>query len=180
MQTNPQKKEREVASMKKNDGITMISLMVTVLILMIISSIAINLSFDAYHMVKVQNFIAKMSVIQGKVDQIAEEKNDVNQKGFRKLNASVASDHIFLKILQDPTAYNIDTNKSWNQELDSNPDNYYYFTPDDLDKKLGLKDQDMNIIINFKTRNVISSKGVKIHGEIYFRQYDLEGGDTLQ
>lgn len=167
--------------MKKNNGITMISLMVTIVILMIISSITINLSLDAYHMVKVQDFIAKMSVIQGKVDQIAEETNDVSQNGFRKLSTLGESDNnLFLKILQDPTEYNINISKSWNNELDTNPDNYYYFTPNDLDTKLGLKDQDMSVIINFKTRNVISGKGVKINKKIYFRQYDLEGGDTLQ
>ena len=35
------------------------------------------------------------------------------------------------------------------------------------------------VIINFKTRNVIAEKGIKIDGINYYRQYDIDSGENL-
>lgn len=86
-----------------------------------------------------------------------------------------------MAIISAPEEYNINTSNSWNSELDGNIQNYYYFTPEELDKKLDLKDQELTVIINFKTRNVISKKGVNEDGKPYYRQYDLQtGGEELK
>ena len=58
--------------MRNNSGITMISLAVTLIILALLAGIGISLGLDSYETSKVQNFIATMKIIQGKVDQIAE------------------------------------------------------------------------------------------------------------
>lgn len=163
--------------MRKNQGITLISLVITIVILLLLSSITITIGTDAYDMVKVQNFISKMKVIQGKVDDIAEEIDDVSSYGFTKL--SEVGDTKFSDMVQHPENYNIDTNHSWNNELDGSIENYYYFTETDLENQLGLKDQDMTVIINFKTRNIIAKKGVNQNKKWYYRAYDLKGGEQL-
>ena len=157
--------------MKKNNGITMISLTITIVILVILSSITVMVNLDAYNITKVQNFIAKMKAIQTRVDHIAEQNNVGEYAEITEEKKQVFSNII--------AADTIDKKNSWNEELDSNIENYSYFTPQDLAKEIGLKDQDIAVFINFKTRNVIAEKGVKRDGKIYYRQYDLEGGDQL-
>ena len=86
---------------------------------------------------------------------------------------------LFADRIANPQNYNIDTSNSWDNELDADSNNYYYFSPKDLEK-IGLKNQDMTVVINFKTRNVIAKKGVEKEGKTYYRQYDLAGGDILK
>ena len=168
--------------MKNNSGITMVSLVVTIVILFLLASISINVGTESYNMMKIQSFISKMKVIQGKVDNIAEETDDWSDYGFEKLNDKSGDDDyaFFLDVISNPENYNIDTSNSWNNTLDSDINNYYYFKKDDLEK-IGLKNQDATVIINFKTRNVIALKGVKNEDDNkkYYRQYDLPGGDSL-
>lgn len=163
--------------MRNNKGITMVSLVVTIVILLILSTITLNFSIDSYKAVKVQNFIAKLKVIQSKVDNIAEQTDDVSNYGFTSFGDITDGEEIFYNIINNPKEYNITS--SWNSELDSDPENYYYFTPQDLEDMLGLEDQDLTVIINFKTRNVISKTGVEQDDIVYYRQYDLAGGEKL-
>lgn len=164
--------------MKKNKGITMISLVLTVIMLIILSSVTIQVGVQSYNEVKIQNFISKLKVIQTKVDNIAEEKEEITDDRFRKL-AQITEEEKqnFEEIIQNLS--NDDT-FSWSDE-DAVIENYYYFTPKDLEEQLHLKDQDMTVIINFKTRNVITKKGLKLDGKTYYRQYDLNeyGGEQL-
>ncbi len=168
--------------MKNKNGITMISLVVTITILLLLSTVTITITFDTYHMANVQSYIGKMKVIQGRVDNISAETNDVSSYGFRKLSDLQTTDNAtyqtFLNILSNPTSYNIDTAKSWNDTLDTDANHYYYFEGKDLEK-IGLKNQDVVVIINFETRNVISKIGVKYKDKVYYRQYDIAGGEEL-
>lgn len=168
--------------MKKNNGITLISLVVTIVILLLISTVTINVGMDSYNLIAVENFTSKLKIIQAKVDNIAEENEDINNYGFTKLSDISGTDqqtyNLFYDIITNPTNYNINTDESWDDESDGNIENYYYFTQDDLEK-IGLKNQEISVIINFETRNVIAKKGVKKDDKTYYRQYDLSGGDKL-
>ena len=172
--------------MKKNKGVTLISLVITVIILFILSSISIQVSTGVYNVIKVQNYIAKMKVIQSGVDNFVQEYSEnvdtvLASKGFSKLEADDENFQDFIEDNEIDVEYlNIDTTDSWNNEIDSNPENYYYFSAKNLEECFGLKAQNLDVIINFKTRNVISIKGVKQGDNTYYRQYDLKGGDQLK
>lgn len=167
--------------MKKKDGITMIALVVTVMIMLLISSVAINVSLEVYNQAKLQNFMSQLKVIQSKVDNLAESGEDVSSYGvpLRELPVESEAYQIFQKIITNPTQYNINM-ESWNEALDGTMQNYYYLNEENL-KVLGLKNQTMSVVINFQTRNVIAQKSIKIEGKEYYRQYDLRdyGGDQL-
>ncbi len=166
--------------MKKNSGITLVSLVITVIILALISSITVRVSTRAYEQIKIQNFISQLKVIQSKVDQVAEQ--GVNSNEFMPLsdvqNVDEETYNLFTNLIANPEEYNVDLT-SWT-ESDNEIEQYYYLDSNHL-QKLGLKDQEMTVAINFKTRNVISKKAVKIDGKEYYRQYDLReyGGDQL-
>jgi len=165
--------------MKNNKGITLMSLVIAILLLFIISSVAVNTGINVYNQIRVENFISKMKLIQAKVDNISEETNDFSSYDFTKLTEGTLEYKSFEAILKEPEKYNINTSKSWNSELDSNIENYYYFSASDVEKKLGVKDIEEPVIINFETRNVISRDGVLKDKQYYYRQYDLSGGDQL-
>ena len=167
--------------MKKENGITLISLAVMITLLTILSSVTLKIGTDAYISMKQKSFISRLKVIQSKVDVLSEDSN-LDTSSFTSLSSLGAgnSDYqLFTDIIQNPEDYNINTNVSWNSTLDSDVNNYYYFTPETLKSKLGLNDQSYTVIINFKTRNIITNTIISKDGEDYYRQYDLDGGDTL-
>lgn len=169
--------------MKDNKGITLMSLVVAIIVLFIVSSLTVRIGVDVYNTIKVQNFISNMKVIQTKVDNIAEETNDVSSYGFSKLSDIASTNledyQLFYKIINSPEENNIDTNNSWNPMLDSEIGKYYYFSSKDLDEKLGIKNKNLTVVVNFETRNIISKNGVFQGEKKYYRQYDLTGGDKL-
>lgn len=73
--------------MKKNDGITMLSLVLTVVILIMISSITVRVGLQSYNGVKIQNYISQLKVIQSKVDKVAENISDVDFNQFKRLSS---------------------------------------------------------------------------------------------
>ena len=65
-----------------------------------------------------------------------------------------------------------------NTAFDSN--NYIrYFNSQDIARDLEIDDVDDEIVINFKTREVLSLNGIKYKGQMYYTQYNLPGGQKL-
>lgn len=168
--------------MKNQKGITMVILVVTIILLLLLSGVTMTVSLQSLHMANVQSYVSKMKVIQGKVDNFVQETTDIESQGFQKLSDLAMSDKetydSFLQILANPADYSIDVTKSWDNALDSDVNQYYYFSAKDLEK-LGLKNQDLEVIVNFETRNIISGNGIEYQGKTYYRQYEITLGDEL-
>ena len=168
--------------MKNQKGITMVLLVVTIILLLLLSGITMTVSFQSFDMANVQAYVSKMKVIQGKVDNFVQEAPEIENQEFQKLSELSATDdatyNAFVEMLSNPAKYNIDVTKSWENALDADVNNYYYFTAKDLEK-FGLKNQDMDVIVNFQTRNIISRKGIQYKGKTYYRQYDAPLGEKL-
>lgn len=157
--------------MKNNKGISLISLTVTIFIMLLLASTIIISTRDSYSVIKVQNFISKMKIIQSKVDELAE---DGNYSPPERLKLTEASQHYnnFSKIFTR-------LKKENKLNIEENFNDYYCFDSNDLQSELGIKDVNIIVIINFKTRNVIAEKGIKIDGINYYRQYDIDSGENL-
>ncbi len=158
--------------MKNQNGITMVTLVVTIILLLLLSGITVTVSLQSFHMANVQAYVSKMKVIQGKVDNLVQENADLDSQGFQKLSELSVTEHAkyeaFLQMLSNPSAYDIDVTKSWDNTLDADVNQYYFFSAKDLEK-LGLKNQDMDVIVNFQTRNIISRKGIAYQGKTYYK-----------
>jgi Tfp pilus assembly protein PilE len=59
--------------MKKEDGVTLVSLVATVIVMLILATVTTYSGIESYKEAKKENFIAKMKVIQEKVDLIKSE-----------------------------------------------------------------------------------------------------------
>ena len=148
-------------------GITLIALVVTIIILLILSTIGITKGIESYKDSKLLKFIAEMQTIQAKVDEIedysnlGENINNVNNRLMQRV---------------DDAYRNAEVSNNYKEE---DADFYRYFTVKDIDDILGIKNATSAIIVNFKTREVISEKGIDYNGTTYYTQYELPGGQKL-
>lgn len=189
--------------MKNESGVTLIALVVTIIVMSIIGFVATSNSLELYKINKVETFAAKMQMIQERVNILREEynmweppsesiiKTTANYYGGSKddggLDFSPASSSAysteFMQILSHLSSQaNEKKIGSW-QSGDENLANYYYFGPNDLENKLGVKNMnDMYVIVNFNTGNVVSREGVAHPNDetlIIYRQYDYLIGKQL-
>ncbi len=188
--------------MRRNKGITLISLAVTIAIILILATISVHTGIEAYKMMQVQNFVAEMKVIQARVNQVTEEYDSWKENGnttkslddyiestisgAQKCTGNFEGKVAFENIISELN--NMSGISSWQRSSgvsdggDSNISNYYYFTSETLKSGLGVKDiEDVHVIINFHTRNVIERDGVvdlTTKKKIY-RQYDTSSGEQL-
>lgn len=123
--------------MNKQNGITLIALTVTIVVMMIIAGITINIGQNLIQEAKIQDLRTNMLLIQ------AEAKKDLEEVNFQKITTiDAAKDHLIGEPVQeitDETAKNaiqeVVVNKL-KKELD---DTYFYINPDVLNS-LGIKD----------------------------------------
>lgn len=167
--------------MKNENGITLISLVMTIVLIFILASIGTYTGFESYENMRVQAFVAKMKTIQEAVNNLCEKYSvsEINEMGFAFDSSSIPSDqkNILNTVISDGTAGKL---KSWfSSGGDDSTINYRYFTIEQISTILGIKDFDTPIFFNPKTKNVIATDGIKYEGTMYYRQYDLSGGETL-
>ncbi len=140
-------------------GITLVSLVITIVILMLITGVAISASTDSIKSAKRTAFITEMEMIHEKVNTIYEK---------RKLNE------------EDITYYNslgqvvsrVDASKLKEILKGQSSMGYLYFSKEDL-KKLDLDNISQDVIINFTTRDVVSVTGIEIDGNTYYKLLDI-------
>ena len=178
--------------MKKERGITLIALCITIMIMIILVSAGIKYGSNSYSSVQLQNFSYEMQQIQGRVDAVYEKMSMEHNPNY----IFVDGDPLGTNITNSSTAVNtLKTVKNINyfsSELQTNEELYnslyyklkegsnirafsYYrfFTAKDLSKSLDIKNAKNSVIINFKTREVISVNGQNFEDKIYYRLEDL-------
>ena len=186
--------------MKNQKGVTMASLVTSIIVLVILASVATYAGLQAYSDAKVEAFVNKMKVVQKKVDLISQEYltwnglggNDLSSSnntfakylaslGFTKLNDSSISGNSHVTALKKI----ITDNKAKYQGIDASE--YYYFDPSLLKSRLGidnLSDSKFYVAIYFanptdiyKKNFVIEETGVKIKSgntnKAYYEYYSI-------
>lgn len=146
--------------MRENQkGITLISLVITIIVLVIITGIGISASIDSIKSAKKTAFITELEMIQEKVNTIYEK---------RKLNADDIA--YYNSLGQDVS--NVGAPKLLEILKGQSSMGYLYFSKEDL-KKLDLDNISQDVIINFATRDVVSTTGIEIDGNTYYKLLDI-------
>lgn len=159
--------------MKNDHGITLVSLVVALVILFLLATISISYNLKSVEISNYQVFNSEMTIIQEKFDNIIEEGIDLSKyTKLASLDSSSEDYSQFKDIIENPSSYDIDIENHWT-ESDYLIENYYYFTPEDLENKIGLKGQKKTIIINFETKNIITKDFTKYNGINFYRKCDL-------
>ena len=154
--------------LKNSKGITIVALIITVILMLILVSVATYSGINTYKNTEVTKFVAQMQLIQTKVDELVEENNIEN---------------IGEEITTDETKKNIIDLAYTNGEIQSNTDEYKnkfkYISRENLELQLDIADIEDDVLVNFETREVISISGVEYGGKKYYTQYKLPNGQTL-
>lgn len=145
--------------MRDEKGITLISLVITIIVMLIIVGAVTYSGKESIDTSKRVAFISEMEIIQSKVNNIYEKRklSQEDKKYYDNLGQelSVLGVETLAKILGD-----------------SSPAGFKYFSKEDL-KNLELENITQDVIINFDTREVISINGIKIDETMYYKLKDV-------
>ena len=147
--------------LKEEKGITLITLVITILIMLILAGITVTSGLESVEMTKQTSMITQLEMIQEKVNTIY-EKGKLNQEDIE----------YYYSLGQDIST--LDEQKRKELLKDIPQEEYRYFSQEGL-KQLELDNISQDVIINFKTRDVISVNGILIDKIIYYRLMDIPG-----
>lgn len=165
---------------KKEQGITLVSLIVTIIVLLIITTIVIREASTSANDVRLKGFYTQLELIEKQVDTITVTNEKAEIEGE------------FIAIQELGTAYeDLPENKkeflsNILQNTDFSKEDFRYFTKSEVISYLiDLNDFDDNLFINFNQRCVIAEKGIKIGNNEYHMQeenkvYYVEQSNTNQ
>lgn len=148
---------------KENKGITLISLIITIILMSILVGVTTYSGINSYKHAKVKQFVAQMQLIQTRVDEIVNDSN---------INIQSLGQSIEENVDQYSTILN-------NASIEGNTTDFKYFSIESLKNDLDLENIDTDVLINFKTREVVSIAGIEYKGSIYHTQYNLPEGQKL-
>lgn len=161
--------------MRSEKGITMIVLIITVLLMAILATVMINSGGNSLETVKLQNFNYEMQQVQGKVDALY-EKIKLGNEEYIILGNQITDSQEAMDTLKNVKGIN------YSGILDSQREEYYYqdnftyyryLTQNDLKNLFDITSEPGDMIINFKTREVISVKGFVYEGRTYHTLNDM-------
>lgn len=153
--------------MKDNKGITLVALIITVIMMLILASVAVYTGVDTYKQARVMEYVQEMQLIQSKVDEIV---GTSTKEELLNLGAEVASNE----------QINAITSAYANGEIASNDrTKYRYLSKNDLNNIFSLDDASVDVMINFETREIVSVNSIKYNNITYYTQYKLPGGQNI-
>ena len=153
---------------KEDKGITIIALIITIILMLILVSVTTYTGLDTYKNAQVTKFVAQMQLLQTKVDDLVETKTieELDELG-----------------LQSPTTdeeQRVINYAFINGELTTDDMTLYkVFTQNDILEILDEEDVQDTIMVNFKTREIVSLTGIEYEGSMYYTQYKLPKGQKI-
>ena len=149
--------------LNERKGITLVSLVITIVVLIILASIGTSAGIDVIKQAKLNNFTTELEVMQVKVNELYDEyssgNNDVLDYG-KDLNLSGGqADKVLTSSISGVT------DKS----------DYRYYDKTTIND-LKLEEIDSEFFVNVKTRSVVSYNGVEYEGITYYTLEQLPQG----
>ena len=136
--------------------------------MLILVSVTTYTGINTYSSIKVSKFVSQMQLLQSKIDDLVSTMGteELNNLDIEEVNTQEQKDTI-------NSAYN-------NGEITTNSmEKYKVFTSEDLLTILDVEDVNDDIIVNFETREILSTKGIDYDGKMYYTQYKLPNGQTV-
>ena len=160
-------------NVRNENGVTMMLLIIMIIIMIMITTVGIYTGIDSYKSMKVQAYVAQMRVIREKVNIIREEYEFWDGYNGININDYIADRYKDKNVVMISTYPDADDSKMKFKDILENGKtklkdsdlvlgNYYYFSSADLEDILGLKNLDLNVIVNFNTGTVVSKEPCEI------------------
>lgn len=148
---------------KKTEGITIVALTITVIVLIILASIGIYTGTEIIKQANLQNINTNMMLIQAKTKTISEQakfnKDTSNYKGTKL--AEVTGNKDVEKLLLENTI--------------EDSENCYLLSQTDLNE-MGLEKvkEDSGYIVNYETNEIIYVKGFETKDKTYYKLSEMK------
>ena len=161
-------KDNNIRQKLSNDkGLTLLSLIITVIVMLIIVSVSIYNGTQSLDNTRLKGFYAKLEIVQRRADDIVttnEEYTIDNGDGtkttvfLKKAGDDLKDDQIELvqRILDDKGITLVEAS------------DFRYFTSEELYTVLGLSEIEYDVFIHFDSRTVIAKDGIKANGNEYY------------
>jgi len=172
--------------MRKNNGITLMILVITVIVMIILAAVTLTYGMETYQNIKINRFVTQMQLIQKTVDNFYEDlKLLTPAKYAAKMDELDSQSQPLTPDRQDKLDL-IFSNEKWKingeeKNLIGNKGDFKFFNTNDMLLNFGLDNlsRDDEFAINFVTREVISMRGEKYKDSedpkkdrIYYTQYN--------
>lgn len=142
---------------KNNKGITLVSLVIVIVVMFIIASITVNISFDRFEINNLKKMLSDLELLEDKVNNYYLEYNEL----------PIVSEYTCIKTFEKNSGDN---------------DNYYIINLEALDKGIALNygkdgfenpnNSDDVYIINEQSHNIYYAKGIEMKGKYYYSFID--------
>lgn len=145
-----------------NHGITLVTLVITVIVLCIVMTVSINIFQNYSDSLKLKKFNTQLDTVQLRVNEISNKNESyISEDGSK----------IYLKNLGRELTSN-ENMQIKNITLDEGeqltPENFRFFSKEDLESELGIYKIDQDVFIDFENKIVVSVKGLKIGDKTYY------------
>ena len=153
----------------------MLAIMITIVLMGILITATVNYGVNSLDTIKFQNFKYELEQVQGKVDTIY-EKIKLGETDNLILGINVTDNPDARDTLEMVKGIN------YSRILDSQRENYYYqdkytyyryLSQYNVQNIFDISSEPGDLIINFKTREVISVKGFRFDDKTYYSLSDM-------
>lgn len=152
--------------MKKEKGITIISLVVMIAILLILAGVASFSGMESAEATALQGFYTQMEIIQKRVDDIAQtnETYIINNSDGSETQVPLKEQG---KILTE-NQITLLTSILNVENINAQPSSFKYFTVNDLKEKLDIPNIQYDVFIDFDNRIVVAEDGITVENKTYY------------
>ena len=149
-------------NLKKQKGITLVVLVLTVVLMLILIGTGVTYSRKSIDDMKLNQFSAELQVVQRKLGVIADEKK-MGSNAYDNIGTKIAD----LSSPDKDRANGILLDCGITQSEIDNGNSFVLLTPDDLNK-IGISKVNQSVLVNYDTQEVISFTGITVNGTVYY------------
>lgn len=145
--------------MKNKKGITLVSLIITIVVLLILASIATYSGISVIKSSSLTAFTTELKIMQTQVNAMYETEKEKAKEYGKRITGNEQAIKIFKELKEkDPQFVNIDADDI---------EGYKYWDKDWIEE-LGIEGIEQTFLINIEKRSVVSYEGFEYEGQIFY------------
>lgn len=149
--------------LENNKGITLVSLVITIILLIILASIGTYSGIQVVKSAQFTAFSTELKIMQTQVNKLYEEKRNGNDEYVDSLGVEINSDTNIQK----------QANKVFTASGITDQNGYKYFDTDTI-KRLNIEGVEREFFVNINKRSVVSYNGFEYEGKAYYTVNQLD------
>lgn len=149
--------------LENNKGITLVSLVITIILLIILASIGTYSGIQVVKSAQFTAFSTELKIMQTQVNKLYEEKRNGNDEYVDSLGVEINSDTNIQK----------QANKVFTASGITDQNEYKYFDTDTI-KRLNIEGVEREFFVNINKRSVVSYNGFEYEGKAYYTVNQLD------